>query len=118
MSKSGSSIQYGMSSPNGTVTSRRRYGSSWSIRDRIARLVISNPAPPVPGGGSKMVIDETCPYIEPVSMFKKLASMPPSCFMRRSSVELIRIDTRAVVAVVAPWPTAISAFICGPNHLS
>ena len=52
------------------------------MRDRIARLVISNPAPPVPGCGSNTVIDDTCPYIEPVSMFKKAASMPPSCFMR------------------------------------
>ena len=46
MSKSGSSIQYGRSRPNGTSTSRRRNGASWSMRSRMICLVTSSPAPP------------------------------------------------------------------------
>ena len=81
MSKSGSSIQYGRSRPNGTSTSRRRYGASWSMRSRMTRLVASTPAPPGESPGSKMFTDPTWPKTELVSMLRKLTSTPESCFM-------------------------------------
>ena len=126
MSKSGSSIQYGRSNPSGTSTSRRRNGVSSSMRSRISCLVASSPAPPGAPLGSYRLSDETWPNTLDVSMLRKLASIPDSCFMAGCYVDARRwVARERRTASTQPTATQIEKMNhwmaydrCGPRSRS
>ncbi len=81
MSKSGSSIQYGWSSPSGTITKRRRRGGTSGSRDSISRVNRSKVNGSGEVDGSRTHTLPTCPKTAGVSIARKAASRPVSCSM-------------------------------------
>src|SRR4051812_11047664 len=79
-SKSGSSIQYGWSSPNGTSTSRQRNGRSRCRRSPTSlqrSFAVSDPVAVV--DGSRIARPPTCPYVLGDSIARNCASRLVSC---------------------------------------